>query len=67
MLACKLFQVQIPIKIIEASPDTLTDSHIDLFRKYNFTTVSIGVQTFSSALLKKQAQPFLYRLLVCLW
>jgi hypothetical protein len=43
-------------KIIEASPSSLTDGHIDLFRKNNFTTISIGVQTFSSGLLKKQGR-----------
>lgn len=47
---------EIRLKIIEASPDTLTDRHIDLFRKYNFTTISIGVQTFSSSLLRKQGR-----------
>jgi radical SAM superfamily enzyme len=47
---------KIRLKIIESSPEALTERHIELFKKYNFTTISIGVQTFSQNLLRKQGR-----------
>jgi coproporphyrinogen III oxidase-like Fe-S oxidoreductase len=44
----------IPLKAAEASPYTITDQHIDLFDKYRFTYVSLGVQTLSEPILKAQ-------------
>lgn len=44
----------IPIKTTEASPFTITDEHIDLFRQYGFVYVSFGVQTLSKSVLEKQ-------------
>ncbi len=44
----------IPIKITEASPYTVTDDHIDLFHAYGFNYVSLGVQTLSSRILEAQ-------------
>lgn len=43
--------------MIEASPDTINDDHIRLFKKYTFDYVSIGVQTFNKEVLKKQHRP----------
>jgi coproporphyrinogen III oxidase-like Fe-S oxidoreductase len=45
---------EIPIKITEASPYTVTDEHIDLFHTYGFTYVSLGVQTLSKRILENQ-------------
>ncbi|WP_304089056.1 radical SAM protein [Methanobrevibacter ruminantium] len=44
----------IPLKCIEASPETLTNEHIELFVKKNFSFVSIGVQSLDKAICKKQ-------------
>ncbi|NIM12683.1 MAG: radical SAM protein [Candidatus Aminicenantes bacterium] len=44
----------IPVKITEASPYTVTDEHLDLFRAYGFNYVSIGVQTLSARILEAQ-------------
>jgi radical SAM superfamily enzyme len=44
----------IPIKITEASPYTVTDDHLDLFPAYGFKYVSIGVQTLCSRILEAQ-------------
>lgn len=44
----------IPMKASEASPYTITDEHIDLFHQYGFTYISLGVQTLSTRVLKKQ-------------
>ncbi|MCP4221235.1 MAG: radical SAM protein, partial [bacterium] len=44
----------IPLKAGEASPYTVTDRHIDLFHKYDFKYISLGVQTLSERILKKQ-------------
>ncbi len=44
----------IPIKTTEASPYSLTDEHIDLFHRYGFVYVSLGVQTLSRRVLEFQ-------------
>lgn len=44
----------IPIKMTESSPYTITDDHIDLYHKYGFKYVSMGIQTLSPQVLKKQ-------------
>lgn len=44
---------KIPIKCIEATPNTLTYEHIDLFEKYKFNYVSIGIQSLDKAICKK--------------
>ncbi len=44
----------IPVKITEVSPYTVTDEHLDLFRAYGFNYVSIGVQTLSTRILEAQ-------------
>jgi len=40
-------------KIIEVNPDILTFKQIDIFKKYNFNTIAMGVQTFEENILKK--------------
>lgn len=55
----EIFQVipnfdKIPLKCIEASPETLDDNHIDLFCKRGFSFVSIGVQSLDKSICKKQ-------------
>jgi coproporphyrinogen III oxidase-like Fe-S oxidoreductase len=44
----------IPLKATEASPYTITDEHIDLFHRWGFKYVSLGVQTLSEPILKTQ-------------
>ena len=45
---------EIPLKVSEASPYTVTDGHIDLFGAYGFDYVSLGVQTLSTRILEAQ-------------
>jgi len=44
----------IPVKLTEASPFTVTDEHIELYRRYGFQFVSMGVQTLSTRILNAQ-------------
>lgn len=44
----------IGIKVTEASPYTVTDEHIELFGRYGFDYVSLGVQTLSARVLEAQ-------------
>lgn len=44
---------KIPLKCIEASPNTLTYEHITLFKKFNFNFVSIGIQSLSREICTK--------------
>jgi coproporphyrinogen III oxidase-like Fe-S oxidoreductase len=44
----------IPLKATEASPYTIADEHIDLFHRWGFKYVSLGVQTLSEPILKAQ-------------
>ncbi len=44
----------IPLKITESSPYTVTEGHLDLFIKYRFKYVSLGVQTLSTRVLEAQ-------------
>jgi coproporphyrinogen III oxidase-like Fe-S oxidoreductase len=44
----------IPIKMSESSPYTITDEHIELFDKYKFSYISLGVQTLSPRVLEAQ-------------
>jgi len=48
----------IPLKATEASPFTINNEHIDLFKRYNFKYVSLGVQSLSQTILKKQNREF---------
>lgn len=45
---------KIPIKCIEASPETMTDSHIELFVENKFSFISVGVQSLDKMICKKQ-------------
>ncbi len=45
---------RISIKSTEASPKTLTEDHIRLFEGYEFSFLSIGVQSLSENILRKQ-------------
>lgn len=49
---------QIPQKMIEVSPGTLTEEHIKVLSKWKFTLVSMGVQTLDEAVLKKNNRSF---------
>ena len=40
-------------KVIEVNPNLLTFEQIDIFKKYNISTISIGVQTFNNDILTK--------------
>jgi oxygen-independent coproporphyrinogen-3 oxidase len=42
----------IPFKGTEASPTTITKEHIELYKEFDFSYVSLGVQTLSEGLLK---------------
>lgn len=44
----------IPLKTSEASPFTINDEHIELFGRYGFSYISMGVQTLSREVLEKQ-------------
>ena len=44
---------RIPNKCLEASPHTLTVDHVDLLKKFNFSFVSIGIQTLEKSVCKK--------------
>lgn len=44
----------IPFKAGEASPYTITDRHIDLFARYGFNYVSLGVQTLDQRIVTAQ-------------
>jgi coproporphyrinogen III oxidase-like Fe-S oxidoreductase len=44
----------IPVKLTEAAPFTLSDEHIELYHRYGFAFVSMGVQSMSSQILKAQ-------------
>lgn len=48
---------RIPFKAGEASPDTVTDEHIDLFGRRGFNYVSLGVQTLSQRVLEANNRP----------
>lgn len=52
---------KIPLKCIEASPETLSDEHIDLFAKKGFTFVSIGVQSLNKVICTKQNRFYVTR------
>lgn len=44
----------IPVKLTETSPFTVTDEHIELYHRYGFQFVSMGVQTLSTRILDAQ-------------
>lgn len=44
---------RIPQKMIEVNPGILTDDHIQALAKWNFTMVSMGVQTLDEKVLEK--------------
>ena len=43
----------IKYKMTEAHPALLTDEHIDLYKKYNFCYLSLGIQSLDTEVLKK--------------
>jgi len=45
---------KIKTKCVETTPWSMTHEHLDLFKTHNFNYISIGVQTLSEKLLKKQ-------------
>jgi len=45
---------KIKMKCTEATPDTITEKHLDLYRRHNFNYISMGVQTLSEKVLMKQ-------------
>lgn len=51
--------MEIKNKCMEASPDTLTTEHIDMFQKYAFKFLSIGIQTLDYNIAKKQTRPYI--------
>ncbi len=44
---------EIPQKMIEVNPGTLTDEHVEVLRRWGFTLVSMGVQTLDEGVLQK--------------
>lgn len=44
----------IPNKVFECSPNTITEEKLDLLSKYNFSYITIGVQTLNKEVLKNQ-------------
>lgn len=49
---------QIPQKMMEVNPGTLTDEHIKVLSRWNFTLVSMGVQTLNEEVLEKNNRSF---------
>lgn len=45
---------------IECNPENLTDSKINLFKKYHINRLSLGVQTFNSSVLQKYGRQSSY-------
>lgn len=63
----KLFEAipnfeNIPTKIIEASPSTITDEHLLLLQEYKFSYISLGIQSTFRAVCEKQNRKFLNRI-----
>lgn len=55
----KLFETvpdieHIPLKSVECSPNTLSFEHIELFKKYTFSFISMGVQSLQQNICKWQ-------------
>lgn len=50
--------MDIPNKCIETSPDTLTESHVELFKQYKFNYISMGVQTLSPLITQMQNRTY---------
>lgn len=48
----------IPNKCIEASPETLTDKHLELLTNYSFNFLSIGIQSLNKKICEKQNRFF---------
>lgn len=44
----------IPVKCMEASPQTLQREHLDLLRKYHFQFLSVGIQSLDRMICEKQ-------------
>ncbi|NIM13009.1 MAG: radical SAM protein [Candidatus Aminicenantes bacterium] len=44
----------IPVKLTEAAPFTITDDHLELYHQYGFKFVSMGVQSLSPQILEAQ-------------
>jgi hypothetical protein len=49
---------KIPKKMTEIHPYSVTDEHLSLFKKYNFSYISMGVQTLSERILRKHNRLF---------
>ena len=48
-------------KCIESTPATLTDNHIKLLKEYDFSFLSVGIQSLDRMICKKQNRPYLRR------
>lgn len=49
----------IPIKSIECSPDSITFEHVQLFKKYNFSYISLGVQSLDPDICRWQNRKYI--------
>jgi len=52
---------EIPVKLTETSPFTVTEEHLELYSRYGFTFVSMGVQTLDTRILNAQNRRFVER------
>lgn len=50
---------EIPIKSMECSPDTITFEHLQLFTKYNFSYISLGVQSLDPDICRWQRRKYI--------
>lgn len=50
---------EIPMKCIEATPNTITHEHIDLFKTNKFNYVSIGIQSLNKEICEKHNRFYL--------
>lgn len=51
----------IPIKCMEASPQTLQRDHLELLRQYNFQYLSVGIQSLNQKICTKQNRTYISR------
>ncbi len=46
-------------KCMEASPDTLQEWHVEIFKKWDFDYLSIGIQSLDPKIMKAQGRPYM--------
>lgn len=52
---------KIKVKSMECSPSTITMEHIAMFKKYNFTYISLGIQSMDQKICRKYNRTYVNR------